>query len=66
MSDVDGLLVAFWRRVALDLAAGCPETRAWLDDDDFTTWCRWSFPSHEPATVKGWLLEGRRERRRVA
>ena len=63
---MDDLLAGFWWQVARDLRHGCPETRAWLDSDDFIAWCRWSFPSHEPAMVKGWLLEGWRERRRAA
>ncbi len=57
---LDSLLAAFWRQVARDLAAGCRETRAWLDGDGFTWWCRWSFASVEPATVRAWLLEGQR------
>ncbi len=59
-SSIDGLLVGFWKQVSRDLAAGCPETRAWLDGDGFTYWCRWSFAAVEPETVKRWLLEGQR------
>jgi hypothetical protein len=53
---VDGLLVAFWERVCLDLSAGDAETLAWLASPAFDRWALLSFDA-DPADVRARFLD---------